>query len=1017
MASAGLPYNEETQNGLRLAYVLCNITTKVCRDLFHDAHGYSRKPENLYKELKKHEFVLRKLRRRNILQQTQFDLLLPTDQKKTNSEAWDITLLTCLFRNIIFPNSQLAGDELPDENDRSEEANLIRIRYYRNNLFAHNPVIALSNNQFHTMWSAIERVMIELGPSVKPLIDEAKSMSLDPKLAQKLSTMLSRVIVIEESLDEYHREVAGIKQHMENTGKEVSDIKLGVVGMKGDMVEIKQSVQNVASHVNKSLDEHNYRISDIKQHVENTGREVTKMRCQMVNVKEDVKFVEDKMMASIAEIDKSLVERHSDIKNLEYQLENTGESLKKAQVEIIDIKQGVANVQRSVKFEEKKNIRLEGDLEEIKEDFSYISRNRFQREQLHPNRVKELSNELKKYYLTYEKNIPMVEWDDKGLFDIDKIFVNLQLRSFMSRRFVPSTSKRILMEFNASQFTDSFESVDSFESSDALEPFDLASLLEALNNPTDQPTIYNIFNTESGNKRIVIVGDPGMGKTTVCRKLAIDFAQAKPGFVSVFTDVEFVIFIRCRDLEDSLFDYIAELVLHDVSMKDSFVQYLRKNSQKVLFIVDGLDELPSGRHKDLEKLLKEKLFRKSFVLVTTRPEAFRNIEQRFAGCTEYKITGFSQNDIKTFVKKYFSPSGQKKAEKFMGHLKNHSDLMEMCTNPLSLLLLCLLWEDLNGLLPTDFTSLCCMLTDCLLDRFIHKKEITCSREVCRLHLILPLSLLAYQSQKQNKIYFDHSELLNAWQNDMEILAVRNREKLKFSIDNVIQLGLVLADRGRKRLANSFRFQFMHRSFQEFLTAWYIQYRLSNIRYDHSSSFLQEIKWLLKVDLRRPFDQRFQNVMPIDLCPLSAQFRHIRSINHLIRILDIDNFQKLFRRTLNSTKVLCDNFYVCDEIFKCLNDIQDSKLPDISEFLLQYFPRYVFDASDVPKYIYDLFRKCGSCLVRKAETPENLSQWHTSHLILKNSDEPRFEEISRIISSEACQLPVVVVIFTGKPDLK
>ena len=569
--------------------------------------------------------------------------------------------------------------------------------------------------------------------------------------------------------------------------------------------------------------------------------------------------------------------------------------------------------------------------------------------------LKQLSEELKKYYLKYEKQVPMVEWDDSDdsdCFDLEDIFVNIQLASGRSES---TTIKKY--------------------------------------------TVYEIFDPELGSKRNIILGDPGMGKTTLCKKLVVDFALASLDFTSSFPEIEFVIFVRCRDLRESLQDYIAELVLNDPSMKDSFLQYVRKYSEKVLFLIDGLDELPSGKHEDLDKLLKERLFKKSLVMTTTRTENLRGKGEHFRNSTVYNITGFDQHDSETFVRKYFSSSDVKMAQTFTHHLRNHAELEELTGSPLCLLLLCLLWEDYNAALPTDFADLCNKLLDCLVKRFIHKKGISCSKEIIEQCLILPLSRLACQSRKEGKIYFDSINLDNVLNANKELVAMKDS---KITVDNVIQLGLVSADRVKKRLSKSYRFQFIHHSFQEFLTALYVQSCIENVSGDRSCSSLKEFVWILGLRLR-PWNY-----------PLIPRFKHERVIKHLIYMLDKDELSQFFHATLNATKVLHENSCDCDKIFDCLGDIQPSVLTRVSEFFMQYLPKFVSISSDS---LTKLFRKCSSSLVSQMTSLEQPLHLHTSHVLIKCSDQLILEEMQRVIHSDLCQLQTINVSFEKAPELK
>lgn len=79
----------------------------------------------------------------------------------SNIKTFDITLLTVLFRTIPNMSTPATGwNSLPPDSDRSDEANIVRVRYYRNWVYSQ---MSLDDAAFNQLWQKISRTLIELG--------------------------------------------------------------------------------------------------------------------------------------------------------------------------------------------------------------------------------------------------------------------------------------------------------------------------------------------------------------------------------------------------------------------------------------------------------------------------------------------------------------------------------------------------------------------------------------------------------------------------------------------------------------------------------------------------------------------------------------------------------------------------------------------------------------------------------------------------------------------------------------
>ena len=106
-----------------------------------------------------------------------------------------------------------------------------------------------------------------------------------------------------------------------------------------------------------------------------------------------------------------------------------------------------------------------------------------------------------------------------------------------------------------------------------------------------------IFKAHEGCQKprtVLIEGDPGMGKTTYCQKLAYDWANRREEWDESFPEIELLLLLRCHDIETNIWEAIDEQILPkdvDKESKENFFKFIRENQSKVLLVLDGLDEV------------------------------------------------------------------------------------------------------------------------------------------------------------------------------------------------------------------------------------------------------------------------------------------------------------------------------------------------------------------------------------------------------------------------------------------
>ena len=159
-SSSALASSEEKTNGAKLSRLLIDGGTTVLRSVFDSYHP----PANLAADLNVSYSILNKLLRRRILNGPQWEKLFPPGGAAPDSNSFDITLLFLLLTNICGLSPPLSGwHSKPPPSDTSREANLARIKFFRNQLYGHVATTGVDTPTFNALWQEISAVLVSLG--------------------------------------------------------------------------------------------------------------------------------------------------------------------------------------------------------------------------------------------------------------------------------------------------------------------------------------------------------------------------------------------------------------------------------------------------------------------------------------------------------------------------------------------------------------------------------------------------------------------------------------------------------------------------------------------------------------------------------------------------------------------------------------------------------------------------------------------------------------------------------------
>ena len=273
---------------------------------------------------------------------------------------------------------------------------------------------------------------------------------------------------------------------------------------------------------------------------------------------------------------------------------------------------------------------------------------------------------------------------------------------------------------------------------------------------------------DEDHTNVLVVGRPGIGKTSLSTKMLRLWASGE-----AFNVFDVVFLVKFRRFNDGAKLSLRELLAGAETVQrldDSVWEFVQNESNKVLFIFDGLDEYSRKEEintqedykNDVEekmpvsvlymKLAARELLPGANILATTRPTAVKHVaDVDFQRTVE--IRGFTSENVEEYVEKFTRGYPGAKA-KIWGHIKSNINLFSLSYIPVNCFLIChcLLQSILceSSQLPTKMTDIYEMTVKTMLFNHMHDMEGLPRKELEKLkstHMYEPFENFPEELQK------------------------------------------------------------------------------------------------------------------------------------------------------------------------------------------------------------------------------------------------------------------------------
>jgi len=374
-------------------------------------------------------------------------------------------------------------------------------------------------------------------------------------------------------------------------------------------------------------------------------------------------------------------------------------------------------------------------------------------------------------------------------------------------------------------------------------------------------------------KRLIISGASGMGKTTTLKWLTLVYAE------NYLEGAELLVplYVDLGRFNRGMFYDHALMIAHENGLEEANFKE-RLNGGKLAIFLDGLDLL--GGSGDFEPVVEIQNFMSEFsrckFVLSSRPgffEGFKSI------CKVSELVELDDPKIKGYIHKYLGEGD--KADALISRIfdSRNEQLKLLCKNPMMLHLV--IWLQENDRIADDRAGIYRESVEGIITHYRGKSKTLSSNEQLVRDV---LKELAFSMQKENTVRLDHGSAL-----DVAGSCTAHKRYEEVSAERVLEdcfrLGVLHKD------GDEVYFGF-HQSFQEYFAAVKLK-EIFEYGYDISESFSHP-KWedtliFLSEITERP-DELFDDVIDADKVFLAAKLAlHVddrRVENLCARLLDM-----------------------------------------------------------------------------------------------------------------------------------
>ena len=216
------------------------------------------------------------------------------------------------------------------------------------------------------------------------------------------------------------------------------------------------------------------------------------------------------------------------------------------------------------------------------------------------------------------------------------------------------------------------------------------------------------YNNDVLQKRVVLLGEAGAGKTTFSKHLTSVWCESStlPQF-SVLKQFHYFFYLSCRfaNKKDSILDMITHQLFDDEKMLKVAIHVLKNHPEDCFIIIDGADEWEgsstsaTGKRGDIDGLPSMAGVADSVILITSRPWRFYALSKKTQDIfMRIKINGIEDIGELTYriLKQLEDPDPRQSSSKFLRQVRE-KDMYELMKIPLILLIALASWVDDHSL--------------------------------------------------------------------------------------------------------------------------------------------------------------------------------------------------------------------------------------------------------------------------------------------------------------------------------